>query len=899
MSDESWEKAKQIFGDALKMAPADRGRFLDEVCAGDEETRREVESLFASYDEAESFMEKTAVGEVAEVIAAQNRFVGGKCFGHYEIIKQIGAGGMGEVYLARDKKLDRQVAVKILNEKFSRHESNLQRFIQEAKAASALNHPNILVIHEIGESDDANYIVSEFVEGKTLRETAKQSSLKLSEVLDISIQIAGALAAAHAAHIVHRDIKPENIMIRSDDYAKILDFGLAKLVEQKPIGFEDETVKQNETAKGVILGTVNYMSPEQAKGERVDERTDIFSFGAVVYEMIAGRTPFASDSMSETFANLINAEPQPLSRFAEGVPGKLQHIVSETLRKNKDERYQTMRDLLGDLKSLRENLAFDERLEKSFSPDIADSTKVLQATTTGDANLQTAATQDSFLQQIKRHKSFAAFALAALLVGAVGFGYYFLSSRKNISRTDGKKFIAVLPFVNASRDADTEYLSDGITEDVINNLSQLSGLKVMAKNSVFRFKGREIELKKVADELGVESLVMGDIKQIGDKIIVNVSLIDPNDGSQIWGKQFVKNPSDVLTTQNEIAQSVAQSLRLNLTDAEEQTLVKRPTENAEAYRLYLRGRFFGQQNTPDGLSKSIELYRRAIEKDPNFALAYSEMGMRYVNLGIYFAPPREMMPKARAFADKALEIDRSLSDPHTVLGLVALLYDWDWDKAKEELIEGDVVNLQSIETFNCAAHILQMTGRAAEADEPLRRALENDPLSISLTTELGCNSYYARRYDESISQYREALLIEPRNFMAIYGLARSLNQQKQYQQAIDEIDKAKTFMPMLPPIAVAEKAFAYSKLGKREEAERELKILDDQSKQIFVDPFLMATVYLSLDDKDETFAWLEKAYQAKSSLMPTLVNDVKWDGLRGDGRFLDFMNRLGVKSKVG
>jgi len=899
MSDENWNKAKEIFGNVIKLSPELRLQYVADVCANDVETRHEVESLLSSYDDAQSFLENPVVGAVAEFTQQKNKNLEtGKCFGHYEILRQIGAGGMGKVYLAQDNKLDRRVAVKILNVQFSSHKSNLQRFIREAKAASGLNHPNILVIHEVGESENVNYIISEFVEGKTLRETIKQSSLALSEVLEISIQIANALAAAHAAKIVHRDIKPENIIIRPDGYAKILDFGLAKLVEQKPIGFEDETAKQNETTKGVILGTVNYMSPEQAKGEQVDEQTDIFSLGAVVYEMLTGKTPFAGDSMSETFANLINSEPQPLSSFAANVPDELQRIIDKSLRKNKVERYQTMKDLLADLQSLRENLAFDERLEKSFSPDNENATNVSQAAA-GDANLQIAETWHSFSQQINRHKSFVALALIALLAGTIGYGYYFLSSRKTVSSADGKKSIAVLPFVNASQDADAEYLSDGITENVINNLSRLSGLRVMAKNSVFRYKGKEIELKKVADDLGVQALVVGDIKQVGEKIVINVTLIDPNDGSQIWGKQFVKNSSDVIATQNEIAQSVAQNLRLNLTDAEKQQLAKRPTENAEAYRLYLRGQFYGQQNTPDGLNKSIEFYRQAIDKDPNFALAYSETGMRYVNLGIYFLPPREIMPQARANAEKALEIDNTLSDPHTVLGLVALLYDWDWDKAKEELTEGNVLNLKSIETFNCAAHVLQLTGRASEADEVLRRALENDPLSISLTTELGCNSYYARRYDESISQYREALIIEPRNFMAVYGLARSLNHKKQYQEAVNEIEKAKTFMPMLPPIAVAEVGYAYAKMGKREEAEKQLKTLDETSKKIFVDPFLMATVYLSLDDKDETFAWLEKAYQAKSSLIPTLVNDVKWDGLRGDARFLDFMNRLGVKSKIG
>ena len=893
-----WRQVKEIFGDALEIAPENRPLFLDKVCADDETLRREVESLLASSENGSLFMEENAVAYVADVITGGGeKLKAGKCFGHYEIVSQIGAGGMGEVYLAKDKKLDRRVAVKILNEKFSRHESNLNRFIKEAKAASSLNHPNILVIHEIGESGEVHYIVSEFVEGETLREICREKSLPLPEVLEISTQIAGALVAAHSAHIVHRDIKPENIIVRPDGYVKILDFGLAKLIEQKAIGLEDETVQQNQTAQGVILGTVNYMSPEQAKGERVDARTDIFSLGSVVYEMIAGRAPFAAKTMSETFAYLIISEPAMFSHFAANVPNELQRIVSKTLRKNKDERYQSMKDLLADLKNFKENLTFGEKWEHSVSPQTDNTTAILH-TTTGDANLQTAETQHSFSQQIKQHKSFAAFALVALLIGALGFGYYFLSSRKNVSRADGKKSIAVLPFANSSRDANTEYLSDGITENVINNLSQLSGLKVMAKNSVFRYKDKEIEPKKVADELGVQTLVMGDIKQIGDKIVVNASLIDPNDGSQIWGKQFVKNSSDVIATQNEIAQSVAQNLRLNLTDAEKQQLAKRPTENAEAYELYLKGRYFGERQNPEDLNKSVALYRQAIALDPNFALAYSDIGMRFMILGMYFLPPKETMPQARASAEKAIALDANLPDPHLVLGVVALLYDWDWDKAKSELAEGGAVKPQSLEGFSCAAHILEATGRAAEADEDLRQALKDDPLSIPLITEFGCNSYYARRYDESINEYREALNLEPHNFVALYGLARSLNQQEQYADAVGEIEKAKSFMPTLPPIAVAEEGYAYAKMGRRAEAEKQLKTLDDASKQAFVDPFFMATVYLSLDDKEQTFTWLEKAFEAKSSLMPTIINDVKWDGLRDDARFQNFLKRLGVPSKT-
>ncbi|MBA3694392.1 MAG: serine/threonine protein kinase, partial [Acidobacteria bacterium] len=384
MNSDQWQKAKDLFEAARQCPPDKRRRFLDENCGGDADVRREVESLLATSDDAASFLEQPAVGEVAEIIAGQKSLTG-KTFGHYKILQQIGAGGMGEVYLAKDKKLDRQVAIKILNEQFSCDDSNLGRFTQEAKSASSLNHPHILVIYEIGTDGDAHYIVSEFVEGKTLREHFKQSPMKLSEVLDVSIQIAGALTAAHGAHIIHRDIKPENIMVRPDGYIKILDFGLAKLVEQQKslISLEDETVEQNQTAKGVILGTVNYMSPEQAKGERVDERTDVFSLGIVIYEMIAGRTPFAGDSVSETFANLINAEPQPLLRYASNIPDEMQRMAAKMLRKNKDERYQTMKDVLTDLKDVQRELEFQNKLERTIPPNREEAkTQIINAATT-------------------------------------------------------------------------------------------------------------------------------------------------------------------------------------------------------------------------------------------------------------------------------------------------------------------------------------------------------------------------------------------------------------------------------------------------------------------------------------------------------------------------------------
>ncbi|HJZ13472.1 MAG TPA: serine/threonine-protein kinase, partial [Acidobacteriota bacterium] len=370
MADDHWQRVREVFDSALSRRPEERQKFIIEACGIDKVLLAEVTSLLSSHDSAEGFMESPAVARVADMIEVESKKLeAGKCFGHYEIIKQIGEGGMGEVYLAKDKKLDRKVAIKILNEEFSQDESNLQRFVSEAKAASALNHPNILTIYEFGEAEDARFIVSEYIEGKTLREIIRESRLRLPEILDISTQTTGALSAAHKAHLVHRDIKPENIMIRPDGYVKVLDFGLAKLVQQKnkPIlSLEEPTVRRDLTAKGVIVGTVNYMSPEQAKGERVDERTDTFSIGVLVYEMLAGKPPFESGNAIETIASMLNKEPVPLSRQT---PPEIERIINKALRKDRDERYETAKDLLIDLKDVRQNLEFQSKLERTAAPD--------------------------------------------------------------------------------------------------------------------------------------------------------------------------------------------------------------------------------------------------------------------------------------------------------------------------------------------------------------------------------------------------------------------------------------------------------------------------------------------------------------------------------------------------
>ncbi len=889
MNRNEWQKVKKIFDAALELAPNRRKLFLDKSCGDDDGLRREVEKLLASFAD-DSFMEQPAAREVASVIikAETKNLEAGKRFGHYEIIEQIGAGGMGEVYLAQDKKLDRKVAIKILNDQFSRHESNLNRFIQEAKAASSLNHPNILVIHEIGESEDAYYIVSEFVQGVTLREHFKELPMNLSEVLDVSIQIAGALCAAHAAHIVHRDIKPENIMVRADGYAKILDFGLAKLVEQKVIGLEDETAKQNETAKGVILGTVNYMSPEQAKGERVDARTDIFSFGVLLYEIIAGRTPFAGNTMSETFANLINKEPQPLSRFAANVPDELERIVSKTLRKNKDKRYQTTKDLLTDLKSLRENLAFDERLEKSPSPSGENATAVLQATT-GDVNRWTDKTNVNFTGQIKQHKSFAALALVGLLVVAIGLGYYFLLAKKSSSSADDKKSLAVLPFVNAGQDPNAEYLSDGITESVINNLSQFSGLKVMSRNSAFRFRDNQTDTKTIASQLGVENIVTGDIKQVGDRLVINVRLIDASDDSQIWGNQYVKTSVDVIAAQNEIARDISRKLGARFSGADEQKLARKYTENPEAYQAYLRGLYHSEKSAPQDKRKALEYFQQAVMLDPNFAAAHAYLSARYANLaGANDFPRRETMLKAKEAALKAVALDDQLSTAHEALGFILLNSDYDFVAAEREFkraLELDPNDASGRETYG---GLLYSLGRNEEAIAEMRQAAELNPLSPSVSSSLGYSLLYARRYAEAIAQFKKALELDAYYIASHNGLAIAYQMQRKYAESVEE-------RAQVTELTVGKEGAAFIRENFANGGWQGcLRAMTENSQAHQAPPYTKATMYAELGEKDKAFAILNNLYEDRSTQLLRLKVDPRLDSLRDDARFADLLRRMNL-----
>ena len=874
--------------DAMRHAPEERPVFLDRACNGDKTLRREVESLLSSYDSAESFLESPVSSGFSEFIENNDKQLkDGEVFAHYEIIRQIGAGGMGEVYLARDKKLDRRVAIKILNEKFAAHESNLERFIQEAKAASALNHPNILVIYEIGQTDGTHYITSEFVEGKTLREILREKTLSLSEVLDIVIQIANALTAAHEAGIVHRDIKPENIIVRPDGLIRILDFGLAKLIVNKPIGLEDTTVKQNETAKGVIMGTVQYMSPEQAKGERVDARSDIFSLGILIYEMIAGRTPFTGDSVTETIVNLINSEPQPLSRFASNVPDELERITAKTLRKDRDARYQTMKGLLADLKDLRENLVYDERSKKSHS--YKESTTAILPDSTDDATLQIISTDSRFIGQIKRHKMLASVALVVLLA-AIGFGIWFFAGR--VANTRQIESIAVLPFENASGNAELEYLSDGMTETLINSLSQLPKLNVKARSSVFRYKGKEIQLAKIGQELNVQAILTGRVAQRGQDLTLSVELIDPATENVLWDAIYSRPTTNLTALQSDIARDVAGKLRTRLSNAERQRVAKSYTDNAEAYRLYLKGRYFWDKRNREGMENAIKNYNEAIALDPDYALAYAGLADCYLFPQHARETPQVTIPKSRALAMKALDLDDTLAEAHATLAFIKMRYDYDWTGAEQEFKQSIELNPNYPVTHQYYGTFLVNTGKTDEGLREINRALELDPLSVTINWSLGLNLYHARRYDEAIAQLQKVLQMDSSHELTYGSLATAYAQKGMFadaiatQQKLAALYKDSSLRFGLP--------YIYAVSGRREEVQWMLDELKNKLEQNDFRSFQMAKIYVALGQQERAFEWLNRAYENRDFDMIFLKVDPSLDPLRDDPRFQDLMRRVGL-----
>lgn len=619
-------KIEEIYHVVLEKPLSERADFIKEICGEDEELRREVESLLEFEKESADFIETPPEDLAAAIFLAQaNNDLVGKNLNHYHILSMLGAGGMGEVYLAEDTKLDRRVALKLLPPEFAKNETRMNRFVREAKAASALNHPNIITIYEIGANDHANFISTEFIEGETLKNRINFNPPDIQTALDIAVQIASALSAAHAAGIVHRDIKPENIMIRPDGLVKILDFGIAKLSEQKGRTEDEKSRKENDeitlklssnvpfasfslfAANTGIIGTASYMSPEQAEGKKIDARTDIFSFGIVFYEMLTGRRAFRGEKPLEIVNSILNDAPTPIHQILPDVPPKLERIVEKMLRKNADERYQTADDLLADLKNFRREMDLREKLESGFEKP---KTVILNDQNTADnLPLKTAVTGRLKNRKFGAVTIFSSLLLLILL--GVGLRFFVFSASKDAPFDS----IAVLPFQNSGSNANDDFLGDGLAETLINNFTKISELRVIARSTAFRFRGRDSDPQNIGKELGVKTILTGNITHFQDQLIIQVDLINVADGSQIFGNRYEAKQTDILELQQKIVRDVA--ARLRLSDSQQQRVAKKDTDVAEAYKLYLRGRFLWNKRSAEDLRKAIQEFKQAADLDPN------------------------------------------------------------------------------------------------------------------------------------------------------------------------------------------------------------------------------------------------------------------------------------------
>jgi eukaryotic-like serine/threonine-protein kinase len=818
----------------------------------------------------------------------------GTRLGRYEVRTQIGAGGMGEVYLAQDLNLRRSVALKLLPAEYTQDKGRLRRFEQEACAASGLNHPNILTIHEIGAEGEAHFIATEFIDGESLRLRMTRGDMKLPEMLDIVIQVAAALTAAHEAGIVHRDIKPENIMVRRDGYVKVLDFGLAKLIERRPTDSEASTMVN--TDPGVVMGTASYMSPEQARGIDVDARTDIWSLGVVIYEMIARRTPFEGATAGDMIGSILGERnAPPLARFAREVPPELERIVTKALTKERDGRYQTAKDLLIDLKRLKQQLDVDAEIERTAAPEFrAGATGVsgrsADVQTMGQLAAVSTSNAEYIAREIKRHKLGVAIVAVVVVAAAIAYFGYFHRDRSPPAR-EAITSVAVLPFVNASNNADAEYLSDGISESLINSLSQLPQLKVIARSSSFKFKGKTTEPSEVAKALGVRAIVTGRVIQLGDQLQISAELVDTVDGTQVWGDQYNRKATDLLAIQSEISREIAERLRLKLTNNEQQQLAKRETTNAEAYELLLKGRFFSNKGGEAGRSKAIEYFSQAAAVDPNYALAYAELAIAYNALVTSASvDPKLIRPKAQAALEKALQLDETIPEAHVAMGILKF-NNWEWAAAEGEFKRAIELNPSFSRARAQYANYLNSMGRHDEAIAQARRGRELDPFATGRNWRLGAVLVNARRFDEAIEQLKKTLELDSNFVGAHLWLGYAYAAKGQYEQAIAEYkevmklgeDKTSTKIYLGYSLAVS---------GKKNEALAILKEM--QTTKEYVSPAELAVLYAGLGDKEQAFAALERAYAVHDFQLQYLKVEPSYDSLRSDPRFDDLVRRVGL-----
>jgi serine/threonine protein kinase/tetratricopeptide (TPR) repeat protein len=883
MDPKRWRNVERIFHNALDAEPERRAAILAESCAGDVSLRQEVESLLAHHQKAGGFIETPAFeGEVESgprVSAPHGDVRGepglaGTVIEQYRVLQQIGAGGMGVVYKAEDTKLGRLVALKFLPGEVATDRLALARFWREARAASALNHPNICTIYDIEEYQGRRFIAMELLEGQTLHTRIGAQPLPTTLLLELAIQIADGLEAAHAQGIVHRDIKPGNIFVTVRDQAKILDFGLAKKTPKKiaesPTALVTASLTEEPlTSQGTALGTIAYMSPEQARGEDLDARSDLFSFGAVLYQMATGKPPFTGETSAVIFGGILHQTPAAPASFNPQIPGELERIVSKSLEKDRELRYQSAAELRSDLR----------RLKRQLESGRTESTWQITATKKPLA---------------KRSVKIASAVFVVALALSAGILYLMQVHLSNSSHS-----IAVLPLLDESKDESSQYITDGLTEGVIDKLSEIPGLRVISRNSAFKFKGKEADAQAVGRDLKVQAVLTGRIVHQGDAVSISAELVNVSDGSRIWGRKFHYSSADLPRAQDELAKAVSDKLQLRLNSTDETRLAKPATDNSEAYQLYLQGRYHWNQRTPAGIKKSLELFQQATEKDPDFALAYAGLADAYNmgnNLGVFI--PKESAPEAKAAATKALVLDPRLGEAHAILGQVKSHYDFDLPGAQREFLKAIEFNPNYANAYlYYAGGYLTPMGRHAEAIAEMKKALELDPLSSPLNNYMGMTYLLAGDYQKSVQQLQHTIDLDPTFPLAHFFLASALIEIGKYEQAIGEMQRGALLSGASPEQASAvtvEFLTAFHTGGPNGYWQKNLQTTLWEQEHGGTGTLELASAYARVGDKEKSLEWLQKAYEERNGNITLVNSSPDYKCLRGDPRFLALLKRIGL-----
>ena len=829
-------------------------------------------------------------------------FVAGTRLDRYEIHSMLGEGGMGEVYLAQDKKLDRKVALKILPNDVAANQDRMRRFVQEAKSAAALNHPNIAHIYEIDQCDGTNFIAMEFVEGVTLREKMHRERTELRKLLRYLQEVAEGLAKAHASGIVHRDLKPDNIMITRDGHAKILDFGLAKLLETKSESASevDEAATAimpvQHSTPGVVMGTVGYMSPEQAQAKPVDQRSDIFSFGCLLYEAATGRKPFAGDSIVDTLHKIIHDPAPAITDFNPAASPELQRVIRKCLAKEPEKRYQTIRDTANDLEEVLEAMKGVSDLERSVVPptntttsSLSDSsTENVRAQSTRSVTQQPASSAEYVIRGIKQHRLTVVIALLVLVVSAVGLFLYLRAART----TGAIESIAVMPFVNQNGDSEVEYLSDGMTETLIKSLSQLPNLAVKSRSTVFYYKGKETLPKKLGEELGVQAVLLGRVGGRGEDLKLSLELVDTQTQNVIWSEQYDRKQSDLVSLQREIAKDVSTKLKARLSGADEANVTKTSTANPEAYQAYLKGRYYWNRRTAENINKAIEQFKFATDRDPNYALALVGLADCYLVLNEYAGTPTsETLPQAKVYAERALAIDPQLAEPHATLASLNE-YMGHLGEAEKEFKKAIELNPTYATAYHWYSIFLKDVGRNDEAAAIIKRAQEIDPLSSVIGVNVSRMYQLQNNHEASIQNALKIIELDPNFGPAYQYLGLSYLRLGRNADAIASSEKA-VELTNRAGITLGDLGYVYAATGRRSEAVNVIKELEAKYARKEAIGQYIAAVYVGLGDYNKAFEWLEKDLEARNWKVVEIRWQLQFDALRDDPRFKNLLRRMG------